>query len=323
MTVLTGGRRRPGRRHHREDLIANPDQTSASEEGHKMKLQILSDLHREFYRQRRESMTLPWYPSPEADVIVSAGDIDHGEDAVEWLAGEAERLSKPIVYVPGNHEYYGGVLEDRLAAMRERLRDTRVRLLDCDEAIIRGVRFLGATLWTDYLASLPTATPDIKHAMLMAGSLINDHRLIRTRIEAEPRSILTDFTPQHALHRHQEARSWLSARLATPHDGPTVVVTHHGPCALAQHPRYPVDDLSGAFWSDLSELFAGADLWVYGHTHSAVDTIVEPSGMRLVSNQAGYPHEIGLKFQRVKLVDLNYCPTGLNGTRQPSVFPSH
>ncbi len=270
-----------------------------------MKLQILSDLHREFYRQRRESMALPWRPSPAADVIVLAGDIDLGEDAVEWLADEAERLSKPFVYVPGNHEYYGGVLEDRLAMMRERLRGTHVQLLDCDETVINDVRFLGATLWTDYRANLRTAAQDNKLAMFKAERSINDHRLIRTRIGAEPSSILNAFTPQHALNRHQEARNWLSERLATPHDGRTVVVTHHGPCALAQHPRYPVDDLSGAFWSDLSELFMGIDLWVYGHTHCAVDAIIKPSGMRLVSNQAGYPHESGVRFERVKLVEFD------------------
>jgi predicted phosphodiesterase len=269
-----------------------------------MKLQILSDLHREFYRQRYEPMDLPWRPSSKADVIVLAGDIDHGDEAAEWLAVESERLGMPIVYVPGNHEYYGSVLEDRLTAMRERLRGAGAHLLDGDEVVIEGVRFLGATLWTDYQASLCTAIPDINLAMFQAGRMINDHQQIRTQVGAEPPAPATEFTPQHARDLHRAARIWLTERLAVAHDGPTVVITHHGPCSLAQHRRYPVGELSGAYWSNLSDLFADVDLWVYGHTHAAVDTLIEPSGMRLVSNQAGYPHDTGVGFERVKLVEV-------------------
>lgn len=237
-------------------------------------------------------------------MIVLAGDIDYGEEAAESLAVESERLGTPIVYVPGNHEYYGSVLEDRLTAMRERLRGTGAHLLDGDEVVIDGVRFLGATLWTDYRASLCTALPDRNLAMFQAGRMINDHRQIRTQVGAEPPAPATEFTPQHARDLHRAARNWLTERLAVAHDGPTVVITHHGPCSLAQHRRYPVGELSGAYWSDMSELFVGVDLWVYGHTHAAVDTLVEPSGMRLVSNQAGYPHDTGVGFERVKLVGL-------------------
>ncbi|EPJ2812714.1 serine/threonine protein phosphatase, partial [Pseudomonas putida] len=32
-----------------------------------------------------------------------------------------------------------------------------------------------------------------------------------------------------------------------------------------------------------------ADVWIFGHTHHAVDTIV--SGCRLISNPRGYPGE--------------------------------
>lgn len=269
-----------------------------------MKLQILSDLHREFYRKRSEPMPLPWRPAPETDVFVLAGDIDTGGEAAEWLADEAERLAKPFIYVPGNHEYYGGILEDRLAAMRERLDGTRVHLLDCDEVVIEGVRFLGATLWTDYKASLGSTGQDIIAAMSAAERALHDHRRIRTCIGAESPGASTAFTPKHALNLHLYARGWLAQKLAVGHAGPTVVVTHHGPCAMVQHRRFPMDELSGAFWSDLSDVFEDVDLWVYGHTHCAVDTYIELSGMRLVSNQAGYPHETGMGFELVKLVEV-------------------
>lgn len=266
-----------------------------------MIIQILSDLHREFYRQRRERAELPWRPSEKADVIALAGDIDYGLDAIEWLIGESEQLCKPIIYIPGNHEYYGSVYEDCLAQMRERADGTWVHVLDRDIAVIDNVRFLGATLWTDYRASLNTAIPDLNMAMFHAGRLINDHRQIRVRAPDSPDHSRL-LMPSDAAAWHAQTRRWLEANLAQPHDGPTAVVTHHGPCPLAQHPRFTQGALSGAYWSDLSELFDGADLWIYGHTHAAIDTTI--GQMRLVSNQAGYPHESGAGFKRIKLVEV-------------------
>jgi predicted phosphodiesterase len=76
-----------------------------------MKLQILSDLHLE--------MVKPPYswriPESAAEVVVLAGDIGVGVMGVKWAVGEAERLQKCAVYVPGNHEYYG----ERLNVLEE------------------------------------------------------------------------------------------------------------------------------------------------------------------------------------------------------------
>ena len=133
-----------------------------------MKLHILSDLHLE--------MVKPPYswriPETEADVVVLAGDIGVGLSGVKWAVREAERLQKCAVYVPGNHEYYG----ERLSVvekMRAVARGSRVHILDLDEVMLEGVRFLGATLWTDYLAFGRDHRPE---AMDQAARLLNDHR---------------------------------------------------------------------------------------------------------------------------------------------------
>src|SRR5713226_5947087 len=110
-----------------------------------MKLQILSDLHLE--------MVKPPYswriPETKAEVVVLAGDIGVGVMGVEWAVREAERLQKCAVYVPGNHEYYGERL-NVLEKMRTVEIGSSVYVLDMDEVTLEGVRFLGATLWTDY-----------------------------------------------------------------------------------------------------------------------------------------------------------------------------
>src|SRR5258708_2972550 len=120
-----------------------------------MKLQILSDLHLEMMKP-----PYSWQiPETEAEVVVRAGDIGVGVMGVEWAVREAERLEKRAVYVPGNHEYYGerlNVLEKMMAVAR----GSRVHVLDLDEVMLERVRFLGATLWTDYLAFGRARRPD-------------------------------------------------------------------------------------------------------------------------------------------------------------------
>jgi Icc-related predicted phosphoesterase len=103
-----------------------------------MKLHILSDLHTEF-----ADFDLP---ETDADVVVLAGDVGVGTGGLEWLL--KQRLDKPVIYVPGNHEFYGHDI-----ALMEQLRSSAppdVHVLDNQSVVIEDVRFLGSILWTDF-----------------------------------------------------------------------------------------------------------------------------------------------------------------------------
>jgi predicted phosphodiesterase len=236
------------------------------------KLQILSDLHNEFYGK---FIQIPDIANTDADIIILAGDIDKGTNGVGWAIEQSEKLNKPIIYVPGNHEYYGYDIQHNLAEMRWLAEGTEVYVLDNDSITIQGVRILGSTLWTDY--NVDPATSQAK-AMSIVGQALNDHFLIRYN-EAK-------FSPAHALELHYESLAWLQVELAKEVSTPTVVVTHHGPSIHCQHRDFPLGAISTGFHSALEYLVAEADLWIYGHTHSNLDTVVE--GTRLVANQYGY-----------------------------------
>ena len=61
-----------------------------------MRLHILNDLHIEF------GVFTP--PATDADIVVLAGDIGVGVKGLHWAA---ERFTDhPLIYVPGNHEFY-------------------------------------------------------------------------------------------------------------------------------------------------------------------------------------------------------------------------
>lgn len=106
-----------------------------------MKLYVLSDLHLEF------STFEPF--KTDADVVVLAGDIGKGTSGIEWARNAFP--DKEIVYVPGNHEFYGTQRPETLAGMRIAAQKNGVHLLDKDELVIGNVHFLGCTLWTDFL----------------------------------------------------------------------------------------------------------------------------------------------------------------------------
>ena len=108
-------------------------------ESAEMKLHILSDLHTEFADFDP--------PRTDADIVVLAGDIGVGTGGVEWAKQWFPDV--PVLYVPGNHEYYGHDIHetDLLAAVSS----PNIQILDNNSYVIDAVRFLGMTLWTDFL----------------------------------------------------------------------------------------------------------------------------------------------------------------------------
>ena len=233
-----------------------------------MRIHLLSDLHNEFDLFEPEVR--------DADAVILAGDIDVKTRGVEWAKNT---FTCPVLYVPGNHEFYGGHLTRTLEKMRAASSD-QVRVLDRDEVILSGVRFLGATMWTDFAA---TGNPPI--AAFTAQNGLNDFKQIRT---ADFRRI----RPADLISESAKTRDWLRAKLADPFDGPTVVITHHAPSmrSLEDNP-HAGGHLDAAFANRWEDLMGGDQvaLWVHGHSHTAVDYDV--AGTRVVCNPRGYPGE--------------------------------
>lgn len=235
-----------------------------------MRLLIMSDLHVE----HGPRWSLP-DDLPAHDVVVLAGDI-HAPPAaaVEWATAE---FSTPVVYVPGNHEFYGDQIDRQLTEGRLRSVETNVHFLDKRSVVIAGVRFVGCILWTDYLLY---GSPS--ESMAEAARFLNDHRLI------------VGFRPGDALHRHREDLAYLEEALAQPHDGPTVVVTHHAPHPGSVAPQFINDPLTPSFASDLTATIERykPEIWIHGHMHNPSDYVV--GSTRIVCNPKGYgPHAVG------------------------------
>jgi predicted phosphodiesterase len=238
-----------------------------------MKIHLLSDLHCECSDFLFDEQTLQ-----RADVIVLAGDIDNGTAGL-FLADEMLQAAPQaqIVYVAGNHEHYHHDLSSNLTQLREAVQDhDRLHFLENDEVVIKGVRFLGATLWTDF--ELFAGDIETAWAMRQAQNGLNDFHLIAHGGRT--------FTPDDALALHRESVHWLEQKLNSPFSGKTVVATHHAPSFGSVAERYQADLLSACFASHLEWLMGSADLWLHGHTHDSFDYTC--NGTRIVANPRGY-----------------------------------
>lgn len=246
-----------------------------------MKLYVLSDLHNEFS---------PFEPTAgDYDLVMLVGDIDVKGRGVKW-ANEA--FACPVIYICGNHEFYGGHIDHTLRKMKEAALP-HVHVLENGIFIWNQTRFLCATAWTDF-----SSTGNVVAATQTAWDWMNDFRVIRTGENYRR------LRPSDLISRNRASFAWLSKELDEPFDGKTVVVTHHAPIPEVMGNKHE-GHLSAAYSNRWHEILDKADLWIFGHTHRAVDVTL--GRCRVVSNPRGYPNE-DTGFDPGLVVDLSWAP---------------
>ncbi len=225
-----------------------------------MRIQIVSDLHLEFGPIDLEV--------DSADVLIAAGDINLGLEALPWL----QNLQCPVIYVAGNHEYWGQDIKELNRTLTQKTEGGPVRFLENESVTVDGVRFLGCTLWTDYNASDPAIMNEMHLVM-------NDFRYIKKDQRA--------IRPRDLVEINRFSRKWLHHELNQPFSGKTVVVTHHAPLMRSWYNR-DENSVRYAYCNELGRFMEHheIDLWVHGHVHETSDYVGH--GVRVVCNPRGY-----------------------------------
>ncbi len=233
----------------------------------------------------------------DADVVVLAGDVWNGTRGIEWAREWAD--GRPVLYVAGNHEFYGHGLPELTGRLRSVAAGSPIRVLENDEVTLEGVRFLGCTLWSDFDFDGPERREE---SMRVCERVVNDFGYIAFTPADRP------LAPADARALHLESRRWLADRLGHSHAGPTVVITHHAPLIRGRPSQPLLRAVAGAFASDVTDLMGSerAALWIFGHTHRAAD--VDVRGTRVISNPRGYPHQPVAEFDPGCVVEL--APSG-------------
>jgi len=230
-----------------------------------MKIQIMSDLHLEFSPLHPESIT--------TDLLVLAGDIQSGTKGIRWAE---KHFDVPVLYVPGNHEYYNFMLtmDELTLKMRSETIGSNVHVLDRSAFVMNGVRFLGTTLWTDLMEK--------PFGGVICGVIDSDASHVRIS-NAEG---LNDNFAQALFVKNCR---WLKYELEKPFVGKTVVITHHAPSGASMHSQYAQNPWNSCFITNMEHLMGDhVDLWIHGHTHNSFDYRLH--GTRVICNPRGYPH---------------------------------
>ena len=235
-----------------------------------MKIALMSDLH---------LSVLPMSaPNLDADVVVLAGDLHRPASAIDWARQFGDT---PTLYVAGNHEFYGGDLVGTMQALRREAEGSAVRVLENDVWFHKGARFLGCTLWSDY--RLFDSAEQREQGLQQASAMVRDFARIRVTPDFDDL-----FTPAVSQLLFDRSVAWLERQFATPHAGPTVVITHFAPARGSIAPRFLGSALNACFVSDLETHIERwqPELWLHGHVHHSCDYHLGRT--RVLANPRGY-----------------------------------
>lgn len=225
-----------------------------------MKIDILSDLHVDFWKSK-------WRSAPglgTSDVLICAGDA--GElisTAVRvelaWLC----KQYKKVYYVAGNHDSYSttfGYAEATLRELQKQLPNLIV-LRTGEIHQLSDYKIIGDTGWM----------PD--HLKLLKYP-INDLKLIK---EIRP-----------AIHEHHSTFREFLMQEANEN---TIIVMHHVPSWSLVAPQFIGDPYNNWFVGDIEDIIKEKKpkYCIFGHTHHPSDSMLYNT--RMICQPLGYPSE--------------------------------
>ena len=248
-----------------------------------MKIRLLSDLHHEFRPDTFKHQQFIKHSGE--DVTVLAGDIAVGANNVAQvldlflLAGH-----RKIVYLPGNHEFYGNYFTEVTADLEQVCRDRDVTLLRPGSKLVKDdVVFFGGTLWSNFDES--------PIAQTLSNRMISDFRAIKS------------FSTQMCKTLYYNDLAWIKRAYQMYPDHKKVIVTHFLPALECVDQKYNGSPVNSYFANNLGEWIQTLEntVWLYGHTHDSAD--FELGNTRMVCNPMGYPHELN-HFDNFKTIVL-------------------
>jgi Icc-related predicted phosphoesterase len=228
-----------------------------------VRLQIVSDIHTEFvYRRGGEQALEQLFEglfSPEADHIVIAGDLSNSS-FLDKSFDIALKHCNDIIYVPGNHDYYGSSLRSMNQYFKELEKDG-LFVLNRDVVTLDGLRFVGATGWFPYT-----------NPARLYKEYINDFQKIG------------DGSLKNITNHYLDDKKFLTGQV----NSKSIVITHHLPISECVAPKYKDDPLNCYFVSGFGGIIQNEMpvLWIHGHTHVEVD--IQYAGTPIKAAPFGY-----------------------------------
>lgn len=239
--------------------------------GSNMKIALHSDLHLEMHGTPSSG----FLTDKEFDVLVLAGDIvTHGCSRRLWQLSP-HVVGKPVIYIPGNHEFYGGDYLSTSKELESVCEQYGIEYANRKVVMIDDTAFVCAVGWAD-LESFGEFTSEQKKC---SCSGISDFFCI------------TKHTVEDMISLSAGDKKFITTAIESltkeGWKGKIVVVTHFSPMEMFRNYEFDVSPIASYFCNNWEELLDGRiDMWLYGHTHQGMKGLI---GSTIVaSNQRGY-----------------------------------
>ncbi|QIF05885.1 metallophosphoesterase family protein [Roseimicrobium sp. ORNL1] len=249
-----------------------------------MRIHILSDLHQEFGESD--------VPEVACDAVILAGDVSTKLNGLKWIRRRFP--SVPVIYLCGNHEFYGDKLPSITEKLRLECRGTNIHFLENDAVELGGYWFFGCTLWTDMALQ-----GDWLDGAVEASSVMNDYKRVRNSAKG-----YKHLTPRDTRALHIASLEAMSGFLEAHDAEKSVVVTHHAPSILSLPEHRRAELISCAYASHLDDFILKHEplLWIHGHIHHSNDYRIGRT--RVLANPRAYPDGPNQHFNPALVLDL-------------------
>lgn len=260
-------------------------------------IRIYSDIHLDFDigNEPLNSSKL-WMPEElETDMnttLVIAGDLWHAKKPYSyknesWIKSLSKRFQYLII-VLGNHDFWGGNFPKEYQNYREAFKGQNLLntyLLQDNIIEIGKNKFIGGTLWTDYMSGN-------SHVMQIAenGSM-KDYKYIKYGI------IYQRIRAKHLLSAHNTTRNFIFNNSIKEYPEQVIwVITHHLPTIRSIPEEYIGEHnqsiyQNALYYSNLDSEIKKVqiDYWVHGHAHRVQEYFIGKT--KIISNPRGYMGE--------------------------------
>lgn len=223
-------------------------------------------------------------------MLVVAGDFTVARK-IGQLKLFVQSVSKSVLFVAGNHDYYGGSIEEVDEYLETMDREfENFHFLNNRSIVLEDVQFFGCTLWSNY-----DLAPKQDYYAQKIAPFINDFWEIN-------RDVTHKFTPYDCWAFNEESREFLKQELGANKKGKNIVITHFLPSSESIHKRYENSDLNPYFCCNCEGLMGeNVPLWIHGHTHESMD--YSHGFTRVIANPRGYYGE-NKRFDGKLIIDL-------------------
>lgn len=232
----------------------------------------ITDVHLEYWKRLVDFNNV--IDKKVADIAILTGDIAGGTYSIGFI-NHLISLGYEVIYVLGNHEFYGHNVDELILKWRELSKRTDgLHFLEGDSIVIGDVEFFGTCLWTSLNTN--SKSEDVDSFLKLKLKKEKDFASIK------------NWNVDKMKDRFYDAWGNLQNLLEKSDSKKKVVLSHYLPSYICIHECYINSVNNSMFATELGNYIACSDImyWFHGHTHSSVDKMIGDT--RVICEPYGY-----------------------------------